>query len=277
MKNVVELYCIIDEVVKQLKNHGLLKKACGRKSALNASELITIAVLGHLASIPTNKLLYDRMSSDPDGYFCQFPCYAQFTRGLRSISPCLDLILQILCQINVGPGQGFYIVDSTALPVNGYNPKQCPKWASDTAKMGKNIYGYYNGFKLHIIINRAMDVVSFFISPANVHDVRSLSMDSFTQNLRGILVGDKGYVASQETQWRLKQHGLTLLFKQRKNMDPFLNIFYRSQLRQRQVIEGVFSYLKNRLNLLHRFARSSDGFLVHVKAALLAFMLKNVL
>ncbi len=184
-------------------------------------------------------------------------------------------MLGILCQLNQTPEKGLYIVDSTCLPVSDFDPSECPKWASG-AKMGKNIFGFYYGFKLHIIINRNMEVVSCMITPANVHDVKLLSIEPFIANIKGKLIGDKGYVCPQKLRDKLSAQDLECIFKQRENMDPYLNKFYEEYLSQRQVIEGVFSYLKNRLKALHSFARSAESFLVHVKAALAAYMLKNL-
>lgn len=167
------------------------------------------------------------------------------------------------------------MIDSTALPTNGYNKFGHLKWASNQIETGKNIFGYYHGFKLHIIINRKLEVVSYTITPVNVHDIIALSIASFIDGIKGLIVGDKGYVMSQEDLRKLAQQGIEFLFKQRENMDPYLNEFYRKGLSQRQIIEGVFSYLKNRLNILHKFARSVESFLVHVKAALAAYMLRN--
>lgn len=152
----------------------------------------------------------------------------------------------------------------------------CPKWASDKAKLGKNIFGYYFGFKLHIIINRSMEIVSCMITKANVHDVKVLSMESFIGKIKGLLIGGKGYICPKKLLQKLKAQNLELIFKQRENMDPLLNEFYKKELSQRQVIEGVFSYLKNRLKAIHSFARSAENFLVHVKTALAAFMLRNL-
>lgn len=276
MKNIVEIYCIVDEVVKKIDEKFCKKEMRGRKNMLNKSELITIALIGHFESIPTDKLLYEKINSAFQSYFRNIPCYEQFTRGIRSISKYLDPLLEVLCQMNMNPEKDFYIIDSTALPVNGYNKNECAKWACDEAKLGKNIFGYYHGFKLHIIINCNMEIVSFLVTTANVHDVKALSINSFIGKISGILVGDKGYIANKKIIQQLKKQNLELIFKQRKNMDPYLNEFYHPQLRKRQIIEGVFSYLKNRLNALHKFARSTESFLVHVKAALAAFMLRHV-
>ena len=200
------------------------------------------------------------------------PSYEQFTRGLRSVLKYFDFMLTVLCNVNLqrSMGNNLFVIDSTALPTNGYDKYDCPKWASDV-KTGKNIFGYYHGFKLHIIINRNLEVVSYAITPANIHDVKALSIDYFTDGIRGVVVGDKGYVMSEKDLCKLAQKGINFIFKQRENMDPYLNEYYRKELSQRQIIEGVFSYLKNRLNALHKFARSVESFLIHVKAAHAAF------
>lgn len=276
MKNIVELYWIVDEVVKQIEQKFGKKFRRGRKNKLRKSELITMALIGHFDDIGTDKKLYEYITFHLNDYFKNLPCYEQFSRGIRSISKDLDLMLEILCQLNQTSEKDFYIIDSTALPVNEYDSFDCPKWASDEAKLGKNIFGFYYGFKLHIIINRRMEVVSCMITTANVHDVKMLSIESFIGRIKGKLVGDKGYVCPKKLLKKFMNQGLKCIFKQRKNMDPYLNEFYKEDLSQRQVIEGVFSYLKNRLKALHNFARSAESFLVHVKAALAAYMLKNL-
>ena len=276
MKNIVELYWIVDEVVKRIEQKIEKKSYRGRKNKLTKSELITMALIGHFDNIETDKKLHEYMSTYLRDCFKNMPCYEQFTRGIRSISKYLDFMLEILCQMNLNTEEDFYIVDSSAFPVSEYDTYTCPKWASDQAKIGKNIFGYYHGFKLHIIINRRMEVVSCMITTANVHDVKLLSFESFIGNIKGLLIGDKGYVCPKELLQKLRKQGLEFIFKQRNNMDPFLNEFYKQELRQRQVIEGVFSYLKNRLKALHTFARSAESFLVHVKAAFAAFMLRKL-
>lgn len=274
MKNIVELYCVVDDIVKQLEEKDL-KSRVGRPGKLTTSELITIALIGHFDAISTDAKLHEYVTDYLGTYFKKVPCYEQFTRGIRSISKYLDLIIDILAQMNISDDEDFYIIDASSLPVADFDVLNCPKWASDQAKLGKNIFGFYHGFKLHLIINRRMEVVSCMITPANVHDVNALYTSSFVEGLKGLMVGDKGYVCPEEFLKKLHANGLEFIFKQRNNMDPYLNEFYHYYLAQRQVIEGVFSYLKNRLELLHKFARSCESFFVHVKAGLLAFMLRD--
>lgn len=263
-------------MVKKIEQKFGKKFRRGRKNKLRKSELITMALIGHFNDIATDKKLYEFVTLYLKSYFNSLPCYEQFSRGIRSISQDLDLMLEILCQLNQTSEEDFYIIDSSALPVGEYDSFDCPKWASDEARLGKNIFGFYYGFKLHIIINRRMEVVSCRITTANVHDVNMLSVESFIGKIKGKLIGDKGYVCPEKLLKKFMNQGLKCIFKQRENMDPYLNEFYKKDLSQRQVIEGVFSYLKNRLKALHNFARSAESFLVHVKAALAAYMLKNL-
>lgn len=151
---------------------------------------------------------------------------------MRSISNDLDLMLEILCQLNHTSEKDFYIIDSSALPVNKYDSFQCPKWVLDEAKLGKSIFGYYYDFKLHLIINRRMEVVYCMITPANIHDVKTFSIESFIGKIKGKLIGDKGYICPKQLLKRFMKQGLECIFKQRENMDPFLNEFYKKDLRQ---------------------------------------------
>lgn len=274
MKNITELYFLVDELVKKITQQ--IKTSRGRKNTLTKSELITIALFGHFDAIPTDKKLHEFVTTYLQAEFNKVPCYEQFTRGMRSITSFLDLILDILTQLNKTEDDGLYIIDSTALPVSKFDDYTCPKWASDEATKGKNIFGYFYGFKLHLVINRSLEVVACSITKANVHDVKALSFQGFLDGIKGILIGDKGYVTQQAIIDLLKKGGIDLIFKQRKNMDPYLNEFYRYYLEQRQVIEGVFSYLKNRLGALRKFAHSCESFLLHVKTALIAFMIKDI-
>lgn len=274
MKNITELYCITDDLVKEIEKK-IKNNNRGRKNKLNKSELVTIALIGHFDGIETDKKLYEYITTFYKYEFRNVPCYEQFTRGIKSISKYLDLIIDVFSQMNISDDDDFYIIDASSLPVSKFDPYNCPKWASDEAKLGKNIFGYYFGFKLHLIISRSMKIVSCMITPANIHDVKALTVKPFLENINGLLIGDKGYVCPTDFLKELKKSGIELIFKQRKNMDPYLNIIYEYYLKQRQVIEGVFSYLKNRLKAVHKFARSCESFLVHVKASILAFMFKD--
>lgn len=272
LKSIEEVYYIIDEIAK----HGMQntpKK--GRRSKLTMSEVITILIEGHRRHYVTEKQLYMLVMGELRSCFNQVPCYVQFTRAIRKAMPYLDLILEVFTQLNAGKSQKFCIVDSTSLPVAGYNRSDV-KWALDSAGKSKNMHGFYQGFKLHIIINQDREIVSVATTKANVHDIQLLKDHKFVQHVNGLLLGDKGYIASSEHRKMLLKNGVNLLTKQRKNMDPYLNTYYGPILKERRRIEGIFGYLKTRLGLIFPFLRSHESFLVQVKAAVVAYMMRKI-
>jgi hypothetical protein len=272
LKSIEEVYFIIDEIVQ----HGICEKSKkGRKSKLTMSELITILVEGHKNGYTTEKQLYNLATGVLRPCFKEIPSYAQFTRAVRTALPYLDLILAVFCKINAGHSQEFCIVDSTSLPVSGYNKNEA-KWALSSAGKGKNMHGFYQGFKLHIIINQNREIISIATTKANVHDIQALKSDEFIKHVKGILIGDKGYIASESHKKMLQKRDITLIAKQRENMDPYLNEYYKPLLQKRRIIENIFGYLKTRASLLFSFSRSHESFLAHVKTAVLVYMMRAI-
>lgn len=74
MKNIVEIYWIIDEVIKRV-NKDCSKSGRGRKNILSKRELITMILIGHFEAIPTEKLLYERIKSAYSTEFPEMPSY----------------------------------------------------------------------------------------------------------------------------------------------------------------------------------------------------------
>lgn len=271
LKSIEEVYYIIDEIVQ----HGIQNTPKGRRSKLTMSEIITILIEGHKRHYLTEKQLYMLAIGELESCFNTIPCYAQFTRAIRKTMPYLDLILEFFTQLNAEKVQKFCIVDSTSLPVAGYN-KNNVKWARNSAGKSKNMHGFYQGFKLHIIINQDREIVSVATTKANVHDIQLLKNHTFIEHVKGILLGDKGYIASEGHRKELRTKGIKLIAKQRKNMDPYLNEYYKPLLKKRRGIESIFGHLKTRLGLIFPFLRSYESFLAHVKTAVLAYIIRKI-
>ena len=272
LKSIEEVYYMVDEIVKC----GISREEKrGRKSKLTASEAITILIEGHRRHLRTEKQLYVLMTGELKDCFRTIPSYVQFTRTIRRVTPHLDFILQVLTAFNLHKKQQFCIVDSTSLPVAGYNRHKV-KWALDSAGVSKNMHGFYQGFKLHIIVNQDREIMSVATTKANVSDIQLLKDYTFIRHIKGILIGDRGYTASEQHRQFLRSNGIRLIAKQRRNMDPYLNYYYRHILKKRSRIECIFGYLKMRLALIFPFLRSHESFLAHVKAAVIAFMFRQL-
>jgi hypothetical protein len=110
------------------------------------------------------------------------------------------------------------------------------------------------------------------VTKANFHDINALKNTTFIKNIHGKLVGDKGYINCGVKE-RLLDKSIELIYKERNNMDPYLNKIFKDIFNKRKAIEGVFSYIKNRIKAIRSLSRSITSFLVHIKAALVCYSL----
>ena len=91
------------------------------------------------------------------------------------------------------------------------------------------------------------------------------------KGLFGKLFGDRGYI-SQALGHSLKQQGVELITKLRKNMKPkLLNLMDKILLRKRALIETANNQLKSVCQIEHSRHRSSIHAFVHLIAGLVAF------
>lgn len=164
LKSIEEVYYIVDEIV-QHEVKAATKR--GRISSLTISDVITLLIEGHSRGYTTEKQLYTMISESLRTCFNKIPCYVQFTRAIRKAMKYFDLILNVFRKINAKKKSKFFIVDSTSLPVGGYNRN----WALNDAGKSKNMHGYYQGFKLHIVVNDEREIVSIETTKANRADI----------------------------------------------------------------------------------------------------------
>ena len=75
--------------------------------------------------------------------------------------------------------------------------------------------GWFQGFKLHIIVNHLGDILAAKITPANVDDRKPVP--ELAKDVIGKLYGDKGYI-SQALSNNLFDKGVELVTNEKKNM-----------------------------------------------------------
>ncbi len=102
---------------------------------------------------------------------------------------------------------------------------------------------WFYGFKLNLFINTLDDVINLKITSGNVHDVAVI--ESLTQEIKGILLGDKCYLSRAKAEV-LAARGLKLLIPSRKNMKNGVikNEDEKQLLCRRRLIETVNDQLK---------------------------------
>ena len=116
--------------------------------------------------------------------------------------------------------------------------------------------------------------MAFDLSPANRHDLDPIK-GGLLDGLAGVVFADSGYVSAQIRQ-DLMAKDVAFVAKPTAAMADMRWYFDRNwdkRYRQRQVVEGVFSRLKNRFGLLANSCRSATSLRVRVLASIVAYNL----
>jgi IS5 family transposase len=178
-------------------------------------------------------------------------------------------MLLLLLLLGEREGPGTYAIDATAIPVShhGRRAKVVRPWAAWGKDSDKH---WFFGFKLHAVCDPSGRLVSLRMTPGNVADITKAEV--LLSQLRGLAVADAAYI-SASLRVKLWELGLLLLTPLRKNMKGLASLEQLGQLKGRQIIQTVFSVLKERLGLVTSLPRSLDGYLVHYVLVLLAYQL----
>jgi hypothetical protein len=188
--------------------------------------------------------------------------------------PRLILPLALMIQMLGGEEAGTYFIDSTKLQICHNKRTSSNRVFGKIARMGKSSYGWFMGFKLHLIINNKGAIIAIKITKGNNSDISAVA--SLAKGLKGSIYGDKGYI-SKNLFNELFRQGLRLFTAIRKDMqNHLLKLSDKIFLRKRVLIESVFNVLKNVMNLEHSRHRSPINFIVHVLACVTGYSLNKI-
>lgn len=274
MIDITEIYCFSDNIIKLIDGNSN-KKRVGRPAELSQSEYVTLAILQQKMGIKTKKALHNLVKEFMGKEFPKVPSYQQFCDGMSSTLEYFVFISWVLSSMARKNDSEYYVVDSTPLTACNNNYRYRSKIFKGLASSGKNMNGHFFGFKLHIIINNNMEIVSLKITGGAANDLTTLLDENFIKDIQGWLVGDKGYVGKEKREKLLKK-GVRLVTKFKKGMkklpakkhDNFL-------LTMRQSVESVFSYIKHHLSAIYKYARSAESYFVSVFSAIVIYMLEK--
>ena len=214
---------------------------------------MTIAIYFHQSGYRTFKKYYTVFVKGLlKDYFPNAVSYGRFVELMQ------EALFPLFCflQFNMGDNTGIYFVDSTGLAVCNIKRSRSNKTFKGVASKGKTTVGWFFGFKLHIVINDKGELLAWQLTPGNTDDRKPIPM--ITQKLKGLLLGDKGYISTRLFQ-ELYERGLKLITKLRSNM------------KKRGLIESVNDQLKNIAQIEHTRHRSIWNFLSNLMAGLLSY------
>lgn len=275
--NILTLFCKIDDFFLLYEEWQATRclpempslETRGRPRQLHSSEVMTLLVAFHQSGYRVFKRFYEK-------HVCvywraEFPNLVSYSRFVQLKKEVL-MLLTLYLHANFGECSGISFVDSTRLRVCDNKRISSHRVFAAHAGRSKTSMGWFYGFKLHLMINNRGDLLGVELTPGNTDDRQPLWKVS-SDGLFGTLYGDKGYI-SKDLRAFLKEQGITLFYKVRKNMKPLeLSVSDEVLLKKRTIIESVIKALKTQTQVEHSRHRSFVNFQVNVVSALIAYQL----
>lgn len=269
--SLLELFCHVDDFCQQVEpaleaqrlQDGLQHRR--RAGELCSSEIMTILIHFHQSHYRTFKAYYTHHVLQH--LRAEFPRLVGYARFVQLMPRVLSLLCACLFSL-FGACSGISFVDSTFIAVCDNRRIHSHKVFAGLARRGRGSMGWRFGFKLHLVVNDAGELLACCLTPAHRHDVRLLP--KLTKRLFGKLFGDKGYL-SQPMFEQLLQQGVQLITKLKANMkNRLMSLPDKLLLRKRAIIESITDQLKNISQIEHSRHRSPINFCVNLVCGLIA-------
>ena len=196
------------------------------QSKLSDSEIITIAIVGEIHGISSEKAWFNYMSRNFKDLFPNLGHHTRFNRTRRNLESVINAIRKEIGNYLGYNKSDIYIVDSMPIPVCGFGRAHFGKRFRDISS-----YGYcaskkerYYGLKLHAAVTLDGYIADIELTAANVDD-RAILWELLSDTYEPIVLGDKGYIGDRIAQELNSEKGMILLALKRNNSkSPYFHV-----------------------------------------------------
>ena len=210
-----------------------------RPCGLSLSEVMTIWVHDHQSGYHTFKWYYvNHVQIHLKSAFPHLPSYHRFIERISEALFPLTRLMQSRCETS-----GIAFIDSTPLRVCENLRIPCHHTFADMAGRGKSSTGWFYGFKLHLVVNDQVGIVSFSLTAGNVDDRQPVPF--LMKFVVGKVFGDAGYLSSALSQ-QMAEQGIKWITSLRNNMkkvvrSTFDELLLRKRSAQKSISSGAFA------------------------------------
>lgn len=252
---IIRVYCLVDDTLNEVLNGRRLRQR-GPSPALSDAEVLTMELVGAYLGFNEEEALWAYFSRHWRPWFPALGSRTAFTRQAANLWWAKAQLQERWADTLGVHALPVHVVDGFPLPVCHFRRAHFSRCFT-----GEAAFGYcatkrwiYYGFKMLLLIDARGAIAGFSAVPANVDERDALeAMD--VSPLKGLLLGDKGYLRKELTA-HLAAGGLCLQTPVRTNMPetrpaPFLDWMSK----QRRLIETVIGQLSQRFHIQVNRAR----------------------
>ncbi len=264
-------YVIIDDIYHKIIPDSIRFRRNYTESKLSDSEIITLAIVGEIHGISSEKAWFNYVRKNLKDLFPNLSHRTRFNRTRRNLESVINAIRNEIGNYLGYNQSDFYIVDSMPIPVCGFGRAHFSKRFKDIAT-----YGYcaskketYYGLKLHAAVTLDGYITNIELTAANVDD-REILWELIPNAYQTIVLGDKGYIGDRIAQELKSEKGMTLLALKRSNSkSPYPKDLRNWISKHRRRIETSFSQLAEQFHVNEVLANSLSGLKARLQSKIL--------
>lgn len=226
-------------------------------------EIIALAVCQEALGIDSENWFHSKLKTDYREAFSDLPHITRYNHRRKRLAPWIQKLNEAMAR-QMNEGEDYFIVDSMPVPVckNAREKRLkacCEVFETAPDKGFSAVTGqYFIGYKLHTVVSLKGVVYSMDLSKASIHDLHYLSDVKLSGMNNCTLIGDAGYLSSEQQTDLFSNHRIKLKTPMRgnqKDFKPFPFVFKKSRKR----IETLFSQLCDHMMIKRNYAKRFKG------------------
>lgn len=275
---IIRTFCLIDDELKAVVG-GATLRGRGFAPKLSDAEVLTIEVAGEILGNNSDAEIWAYFRRHWLSLFPALGSRTTFTRQAANLWALKQMLhARLLARLHLERFR-LFLVDGFPIPVCAFCRAPQAKCFRGEARIGRcsSKKQWYYGFKGELVVSGSGVIVGWTAGPANA-DEREMIWE-VTEGIRGLLLGDKGYIDRPLSQQLEAERGVRLEpVRLRSNMketrpEPRL----REMVAAREMVETVIGQLTERFeigrirarDLWHLTSKLSRKILAHTIAVLM--------
>jgi hypothetical protein len=244
---IIYVYCCVEDICRTIIKQPLRTR--GFKPKLSDAEVITLEIVGEFMGKDQDKSIWRYFRNHWHDWFPNLGSRANFAKQSANLWDLKRRIQEHIVWQTGAMADSVHLVDGFPMPVCNYtraSRSRCFKGEAEFSYCAAKKEKYY-GFEGHLVVSSEGIICGYALAAANV-DERDVLPEMVT-GLRGLLIGDKGYIRPSLKQ-ELKQQGLDLQTPLRKNMqDSRPKAVVNQLMSSRRLVETVIGQLAERFHI----------------------------
>ena len=226
-------------------------------------DIIALAVCQEALGIDSELWFHTKIRADYNNHFPNLPHITRFNYRRKRLAPWIQKLNEAMAG-EMNEGEDYFMVDSMPIPIcknaREKRLKVCREVFETAPDKGYSAVNrqYFIGYKLHMVISHKGVAHCMDLSKASVHDLHYLTDVRLSGMNNCTLIGDTGYLSSEQQTDLFTNHRIKLKTPMRanqKDFKPFPFVFKKSRKR----IETLFSQLCDQMMIKRNYAKTFNG------------------